>query len=132
MYADDQALSGNTTVFLALIAAAFSLYGQNTPDQTDSRVGRVLRLGSSKGFFLLGGLLMLPNLIIPQFAGIPYPPSSVGTLYAFYAIAGTGAIGLFLFLMAFEPIIINAAGLGAKSPQLTFTASENYGPYRRF
>ena len=129
MAADDQALAGNAAAIVTMIGAAFALANTSWlgPPWT-SRLPEI-SLSNPRSFFFLGGFLMIPNLTIPSFSTIQYASASIATKYAFYGLAGTGAIGMFIFMMGFGSAVMNLVKLKT-SRGLRFDASENFGPYR--
>ena len=108
MYTDTQALAtGSFTLVLFWIGLAFSLGIGTLKVNSLGFMGNQVSLSNPALRFLVGGILLFWNIMVPQYYSIPESTASLTTHLWFNVELGLGAIGLFVFMSGFLQIFIN-------------------------
>lgn len=108
MYTDSQAIAtGSFTLVLFWIGIAFSLGLGTLKISNLGFMGSQVSLSNPAIRFLGGGVLMLWNILVPQYYSISEPTATLVTHMWFDVEISLGAIGLFVFLSGFVQIFVN-------------------------
>jgi hypothetical protein len=103
-----QALSNGTTsiyeiqINTSFVLAGFGIAATVLARDSDRHLFLVPTI-----LFLVSGLLMFANLVVPEFQAINYSTATPTQKGVFYFVAGTGAIGSFVFFSALASLITN-------------------------